>query len=414
MPVALATVLVLAGCGRSSGTDASAAAGRLDSGPATGTVTIWAQGAEADALPAVLKDFQAANPQVKVNVTAIPWDSAHDKYQTGIAAGTTPDIGQIGTTWMGEFGGTGAFDPTPTNVDTAGFYPGSLDSTRVAGGTFGVPWYVDTPLLYYRTDLATRAGYTAPPKTWDDLKAMARAMQQRAGAKYGIALGPHDFQGFLPWAWSAGASLTTPDGKKWTLDSPEMVRAVKAYQSFFTEGVANKAPSTDTGAYEGDFIKGTVPMFIGGPSEVGALAKAGGADFAGKYATAVLPADRTSTSFVGGSDLVVFKQSKNRTAAWKVIQYLSKAQTQVTWYQKTGDLPATQAAWSLAPLSSDPKLAVFGRQLKSVKSPPPTTAWTQVQAAGNSVMEKVTVSGLDPAQAMRQLQATADSIGTGS
>jgi multiple sugar transport system substrate-binding protein len=414
--VALAVALLLAGCGRSTdhGTTSPDTTQGIDSGPATGSITIWAQGAEADALPDLLKDFKTANPGVTVNVTAVPWSAAHDKYQSAIAAGTTPDIGQLGTTWMGEFGAAGAFATTPKGFDSTAFYPGSLDPTRVSGSTFGVPWYVDTPVLYYRTDLATRAGYTSPPKTWEDLRTMAEAMQRKAGAKWGIALGPKDFQGFLPWAWSNGASITNADGTKWTIDTPEMVQAVQAYQSFFTEGVANKAPSTDALAYDSDFVSGAVPMFFGGPAEVGNLAKAGGAGFADKYATAVRPAGKTATSFVGGGDLVVFKQSKNQSAAWKLIRYLSKPEVQAAWYQKTGDLPAIQAAWKLAPLNTDTKLAVFGEQLRSVKSPPPTISWTQVQSAGDSVMEKVNISGLSPAEAMKQLQSTANSIGTGS
>ena len=142
-----------------------------------------------------------------------------------------------------------AGDPTPKNFSTGGFYPGAVASTHVAGGTFGIPWYVDTPVLYYRTDLATRAGFTGPPATWDQLKAMATAMRAKAGAKYGIGLAPKDFQAVLPIAWSNGEKLTSADGKKWTIDTPEMVDAVKYYQSFFTAGIANKAPSNDTGYF---------------------------------------------------------------------------------------------------------------------------------------------------------------------
>ena len=79
--------------------------------PASGTITLWAQGSEGEALPALLKEFEAENPGVKVNVTAIPWDAALSKYQTAIAGGTTPDVAQMGTTWMGDF--ADSFDATP-------------------------------------------------------------------------------------------------------------------------------------------------------------------------------------------------------------------------------------------------------------------------------------------------------------
>jgi multiple sugar transport system substrate-binding protein len=59
--------------------------------------------------PELVKEFEAANPGFKVEVTAIPWEAAHQKYQTAIAGGQTPDVAQMGTTWMGDF--ADAFDP---------------------------------------------------------------------------------------------------------------------------------------------------------------------------------------------------------------------------------------------------------------------------------------------------------------
>ena len=121
-------------------------------------MTMWAQGAEAENLPELLKEFEAANPGVTVEVTPIPWDAAHNKYQTAIAGGQTPDIAQMGTTWMGDF--ADAFDPAPAEFADAGFFAGSMKSTEVNGASVGVPWYVDTRVLFYRKDLAEQAGYT--------------------------------------------------------------------------------------------------------------------------------------------------------------------------------------------------------------------------------------------------------------
>ena len=107
----LAAGLLLTGCGRDNAATSTTETGKaVAGGAATGTINMWAQGDEAK-LPGFLKEFEAANPGVKVDVTAIPWDAAHNKYQTAIAGGTTPDIAQMGTTWMGDFGD--AFDPTP-------------------------------------------------------------------------------------------------------------------------------------------------------------------------------------------------------------------------------------------------------------------------------------------------------------
>ena len=80
------------------------------------------------------------------------------------------------------------------------------------------------------------------------------------------------------------------------------------------------------------FVAGTHPMFFSGPWHMSLIEEQGGADFAGKWAIATMPEKDTKTSFVGGSDLVVFKDSDNKDAAWKFVEFLSDPATQQKWY----------------------------------------------------------------------------------
>jgi multiple sugar transport system substrate-binding protein len=412
--IGLAAALLMTGCGRdTAGSSPASSAKPIASGQASGTITLWAQGSEGEALPALLKEFEAENPGVKVNVTAIPWDAALSKYQTAIAGGTTPDVAQMGTTWMGDF--ANSFDATPKEIDASDFFPGSVKSTEVEGTTYGVPWYVDTRVVYYRSDLAEKAGITKAPETWDDFKALAKGLQEKAGAKYGVQL-PAGVAGSyldtLPFQWSNGAKLMNDDGTKWTLDTPEAAEALKYYSSFFADGLASKAVSTGTTA-EASFVDGSAPMMISGPWHVGLLNKAGGAGFEDKYKVAPMPKAKTSTSFVGGSNMVVFKKSENRDSSWKLLQWLSKPEVQLKWYKATGDLPSQQGAWKDQSLAGDSKLSVFGDQLKTTNNPPAVSTWTQVAAAADSEIEQIVKAGKDPAEALKSLQQAADSIGTG-
>ncbi|MGO4247912.1 sugar ABC transporter substrate-binding protein [Paenarthrobacter sp. RAF54_2] len=407
--------LLLTGCGRdnqaSNGTETGKA---IASGAATGTINLWAQGGEAKLLPELMKDFEAENPGVKVNVTAIPWDAAHNKYQTAIAGGTTPDLAQMGTTWMTDF--SDAFDPKPAELDTSGFFPSSVKSTEVSGATLGVPWYVDTRVLYYRKDLAAQAGYPEFPKTWDGLTAMAKALKSQDGVKYPLQLpvsGADSFQSMLPFLWSNGAQFISGDNSKWTFDTPEVVDALKYYQSFFTDELANKNPATGAGAGEAAFVNGEAPVLILGPSGLAQLNTAGGPGFEDKYMVAPFPKKVSGTSFIGGSDMVVFKDAKNRDGAWKLAQWLAKPEVQIKWYKLSGSLPALQSAWKDPALADDKKLAVFGEQLKDTNFPPTISTWTQVSAAADTQLEQIVKAGKDPAAAMKDLQAAADSIGTG-
>lgn len=404
--------VALTGCGRSADTETGpAAASTIGDAEASGTVTMWAMGAEGEALPEFVKTFEEANPGVDVEVTAIPWDAAYSKFQTAIAGGNTPDIAMVGSTWMADF--ADAFQTVPTDLDTDGMFPGALDGTQIDDRATGVPWYVDTRVLYYRTDIAAKAGWNTAPTTWDDLKQMAADMQSAGGADYGIRFpgGNDSFQGTLWMPWSNGVELE--NGSEWTLDSPDAVEAYEYYQSYFTDGVADAAADRSAGAQEADFISGATPMLIDGPFLIGQLEELGGEGFSEKFTTAVLPTKDSSTSFSGGANLAVFDNSDNAVSAWKLAQWLSEPETQSAWYEATGDLPAVQSAWQSDALTSQDTLAAFGTQLETAKSVPATTTWIQVAAAGDAMLEKIRLGQQSPADGLAELQKTADSLGLG-
>lgn len=415
--IATAAALLLAGCGRDTDSPAQADdAVELTSGPATGTVTIWAQGTEGEALTEFIKPFEEANPDVTVTVTAVPWDSAQNKYQTAVAGGTTPDIGMLGSDWMPTF--ANALQPKPEAIDTSGMFDFATTSTTFDGVEYAVPWYVETRVLFYRTDLAEQAGFDTFPTDWDGFKALAQAYQDEAGAEYGVALpsgGWNSFLSSLPFAWSNGAEVMDADQTTWTLDTPEVTGAVDYIDSFFADGIANRNPDAEAGSTTAAFVDGSVPMFMSGPWDIPGLKTAGGEGFEDKFGVGLIPAspDGTSTSFAAGANLAVFKDAENPEAAWKLVEWLSQPEVQVDWFSAVNDLPAQESAWDDPTLTADPKVAGFGEQLKSVKIAPTLTTWPQVSAAADTQLEQILRGDKDPAVALGELQSTADSLGTG-
>ena len=413
-----AASLVLTACGRDddAGAGGESQSGAIDEGKATGTIEVWAMGTEGEMLGDFVQDFEDANPDATVKVTAVPWESAHDKLSTAIAAGEGPDVSLIGTTWMGEFAATGALDPTPSLIDSAAFYEGAWETTDVGGTNYGVPWYVETRVLYYRTDLAKKAGWDQAPTSWDELKQFAQDLQSKGGAKYGLNLQPGQtgsWQTMLPFAWSNGATLTNEDGTEYTIDSPEMAEALDYYTSYFDDGLSMDR-TLDPGELESGFADGTIGSFISGPWHTGLVEDAGVAQ--DQYALAPMPStdgDGIGTSFVGGGDLAVFADSDNPDGAWKLVQWLSEPETQQAFYDAVGDLPSVQAAWESGNLSTDPQLQVFGEQLDSAQAPPSVPTWEQVAGEIDSLVEQASRGGLSGADAVKQMQSKAQSIGTG-
>jgi multiple sugar transport system substrate-binding protein len=377
----------------------------------SGDITVWAMGTEGDNLGVLADEFMAEFPDVSVEVTAVPWDAAHDRIVNAIAGGEVPDVSLIGTTWMGEFATLGGLDPTPDTIDPAQFFEGAWNTTVVDGVSYGVPWYVETRLVYYRTDLVEEGGFNQAPANWDELTQLAEAAVA-GGAEYGISLQNPccigAWQTFMPFFWQAGGNIVDEENN-FTLDSPECVEALTFYDSFFENGLA-QAETSDVPT-EAQFADGTIGAFISGPWMIGVVTDAG-AD-PETWTVAHQPTEQSGTSFVGGGNLAVFDQSDNKDAGWAFVEFASRPEVQVTWYETVNDLPAVQAAWDDPALADDALLAAFGEQLQDAKAPPAIPTWEQVANAVDGQIEAVTVGDTSPEDGCAAMQSEAESIGTG-
>ncbi len=403
---------VSAGTDVSGGTDASGpeASGSEADGAVEGGISVWAMGTEGEQLGVLADDFMAEFPDISVDVTAVPWDAAHDRIVNAIAGGEVPDASLIGTTWMGEFAKLGGLEPTPDSFDPEQFFEGAWETSVVDGVSYAVPWYVETRLVYYRTDLAEEGGFNQAPADWDELKQLAQA-QMEAGAKYGISLQPGgtgSWQTFMPFFWQAGGEILD-DAGNFTLDSEACVEALSYYDSFFEDGLT--PPAVSDVPVEAAFTNGDVGSFISGPWMRGVVTDAG-AD-PETWTVAGQPKNQTATSFVGGANLAVFDQSDNKPAAWAFIEYLSRPDVQVKWFETVSDLPAVKSAWEDPVLADDEFVATFGAQLEDAKAQPSIPTWEAVASAVDGQIEQVTVGDASPEDGCAAMQQEVESIGTG-
>ena len=394
--------------GGASGAPIASASG--GGGDLSGELTVWGMGNEGALMKALTDEFTAQNPDVTANITPIDWGQAVTRLQTAIAGGQTPDVSQMGTDMMGQFAETQALDPVPGDIDPSQFFEGAWNTAVVDGTAYGVPWYVETRVLYYRSDLAEAAGISEAPATWDDLKAMATAMKEEGGAEWGISLGTKNWQEYVPFLWSNGGDIMNDSGE-FTLNSPEAVEALTFYDSFFEEELSPKQVPEGFDITPA-FVAGTHPMFFSGPWHLGLIEEAGGADLEGKWAISTLPTKVSGTSFVGGSNVVVFTDSENKDLGWEFVKFLSEPDTQVMWYEEATVLPAVKAGWEDPALSGDENLAVFGEQLASTKAPAAIPTWSEISEAINSNLERVTTGNTPPEEGAKAMQEQASSIGT--
>lgn len=401
--IAVVLALGLTACGSSGGEDVAADKKQ--------TLTVWAMGAEGEKLADVAKVYEKANPNITVKVTPVGWDVAHQKLVSAAAAGSMPDVAQMGGSYMGEFSELGVLEPVDTKTfQEKDFFPSGWKQGEVDGQAYGVPWYVDTRVLYYRTDLAEQAGITKAPTDWKEMRDLATAYQKKAGTKWGLSIQPSGLdtvQNFYSFLYSAGGEIVNDKGEA-VIDSPEAVKALKEYGSYFSKGLSNKSVQPGYDVVK-DFGNGRVPMFFGGPWHV-TLLNEGQPQLKGKWAVANVPADKSSVSMAGGSSLVISKDSEHKAAATQFIKYLTDTEGQADWYKRTKDLPAGTAAWTSGDLADDADLQIFKKQMDTAKSSPSLPNWTEVTDKVDQAIAKVTQGKASAEDALKTAQSQIEGL----
>jgi len=354
------------------------------------TVELWAMGREGEVVAAMLDDFEREHPGMRVRVQQVPWSAAHEKLVTAYVGGALPDVFQAGTTWIAELVALGALEPLDDRlaasdaVDPDDYFVGVLAGNVVDHHTWGVPWYVDTRLLFYRSDLLAAAGYAAPPRTWDEWRAAMEAMKGRAEPGAFALLAPlSEWEAPVILALQRGATLLRDGDRFGDFESPAVREAFGFYLELFQRGLAPIAGATQVGNVYQDFARGWFGFYVTGPWNLEAMATRLPASMAGRWATAPLPApgdDYPGVSLAGGASLVVARDSPRKDAAWKVVEHLSTTAAQVRFHELSGDLPARRTAWHEAGLESGAHTRAFWQQLAAVRPPPRIPEWERIAA----------------------------------
>src|SRR5262249_53751264 len=145
-------------------------------------------------------------------VQQIPWVAAHEKLLTAFVGGSTPDLSQLGNTWIPEFAALHALAPLNDRLGVNGapaessYFPGIWETNVVDGQAYGVPWYVDTRVLFYRKDILKRAGYDSIPGTWDEWQRSMAAIKRVEGAdKFALFLPTNENVPWIIFGMQAGS-----------------------------------------------------------------------------------------------------------------------------------------------------------------------------------------------------------------
>lgn len=377
------------------------------------TLSFWAMGREGEVVAQLIPAFERENPGVRVRVQQLPWLSAHEKLLTAFAGDVTPDVAQLGVTWVPELAALGALEPLAARpADKADHFPGLWAANEVDGRLYGMPWYADTRLLFYRRDILARAGYERVPSDWAGWLEALRAVKRVVGPdKYAVLLPLNEFEPLLALAIQQPTPLLREGGRYGAFRSRDFGRTLAFYNRLFDEGLAPRISNTQISNVYDEFARGYFSFYITGPWNIGEFRRRLPPALKDAWATAPLPGPAgPGASTAGGASLVIFRRSPHKAEARRLIAFLSRPATQRRFYELTGDLPPRLSVWAEPPLSTDRHAAAFAAQLTRAKATPAVPEWERIATEMRLVPERLLAGRITVAQAQAELDAAADAI----
>ena len=352
------------------------------------TIKFWAMGAEAEYVTKLVPEFEKQNPGIKIKVQQVPWTAAQEKLVTAFASNNTPDACQLGNTWVPQFAALNAIIPldefikTSSQINKDKYFAGIWDTNVLHQKVYGIPWYVDTRVMFYRKDVFERAGFMNPPKTWNELYDLCKKIKSfhRDEEKYAIYLPTNEFAPFIMFGMQAGSSILKDDDTRGNFSGKEFIKAFKFLTDFHKQKLAPIGISQVTNVYQA-FAEEYFSIYISGPWNIPEFKKWMAGNLSDKWMTAPMPGygnEYPGVSLAGGSSLVVFKNSKYKKEVWKFFEYLSEKSTQIDFYKLLNNLPAIKEAWEDSLFKNDPYMQAFYLQFMNVRATPKVPEWEQI------------------------------------
>lgn len=346
-----------------------------------------------DTYSAYLRFFQAESPDLDCMMLDVIWPGAF-----------APHLADL-TPWFEE--------------EQDRYLPQIIQNNTVDGRLLGIPEYLDMGLLYYRTDLLREYGFSGPPRTWQELERMARAIQAGERRKnpgfWGFAWQGYTYEGLtcnaLEWQVSSGAGpIIDPQTLEPKVDEPRalesFVRARQWIGTISPEGVTSYQEEEGRNLFQAGNC-----AFLRSWPYVWALANGGDSKVAGRIGVTYVPRDEREggrhAATLGGWQLSVSRYSRHPEAAAELVRYWTSPDV-LAWRAQLGSyLPTMPEVYDRPEVANAQGLyRVIPEVLPHVVARPSTETrdlYNEVSIAYQQGVAEI-LQGYDPQEAGRQMQ----------
>ena len=382
------------------------------------TITYWQYdyASKVTEMNALIKKFQAANPDITVKQENFPYDAYNQKVASSVPTGQGPDVVNLYYGWLPQYLDSGFLQPLPEkDFPTAkldGTFAPMVKISKYNGRYYALPTAVRTLAVFYNKDLFRQAGITQPPHTWDEFIKDAQKIVKGAPPRFttlGFGIQPdgqdyHILREVLVRQF--GGQPYSKDGKTVTYASDAGSKAMTFYTDMATKqklGIPNFFPGNNS--YRDAFIAGKVGMIIDGSFAINTITT--GAKF--NWGVTPLPVLKQGGMRANFGSFWVNGITKNATgdklaASVKFLKFLTSDDTQRDWLKNVGEIPASRKLANDPALRSDPVVGPF------VYSLPFAYSTVFVDEAGQrkawvDAINTVLLQGADPAAAIKKAAA---------
>ncbi len=423
--VVFALALVAAACTGGGGSDNNSDA---TGGPVH--LTMWVgytppppenQSFEYLSIDRMVKEFEADNPDITIELQYVNSDNALQKATVAIQGNKQPDISYQYGTNMAQLAQTPKIVDLTDRVQSADynwddFYPGEQAVATVDGRVLGVPALVDNLAVVYNKDLFAKAGIPEPTGdwTWDDLRAAAKAITDPANKVFGLVF-PVDGSETTVWEyeamlWAAGGEILNSDNTKAAFNSAAGVRALTTLTDINQDGSTYLDFQPDSGKSGQLFNSGNIGMIITGPWDLSGFPDV-------NYGVQVMPSfdpGGDHQTIAGPDNWVIFDNGQARVdAAWKFLSFMTSPDQVLQDSIDTSHLPTRASVASMSAFQAFftkyPGTQVFVDNLANVlQARPSISQYPRVSTALGQAIVSALQGQASPQDALNQAAQQSD------
>lgn len=365
----------------------------------------------------MIQIFEAAHPNIKINVETAPFDNYFTKLQTLIAGGTAPDIFELNYENFVTYASRGvlldlnSLANSDASFDTSTYYPRAYEAFNFNGIQLGLPATFSTVVLFYNKDLFDQAGVAYPEEdwTWADAVEAGKNLTDPAAGVYGLHSAIH-FWEFYKKAAQNNCEFFNEDKTEVMINSPECVQALETMIGFVETEKVMPSQADMGGVSDGDmFLQGKLAMDVTG---IWMFAAFEDAPFA--WDVEVEPGMATHATHFFSNAVSVFAATKHPQEAWEWVKFFTTDPEMARIRVESGwELPAlSNLAFFDEYLQQSPpdnRQAVFN-SLEYAVVPPVIERQGEFQDAVNLLLEQAQLGQLTPQQALDQAKIEIEAL----